>query len=238
MTNQEIVEAFPECERIRKADMAVCVERVFLDVKFYNEIGQYLMDSCKKFWPEPTNWREDRTQWDIWSNYFYGDYEKKDFRFPDWRKMIETEFLARHGWHRTYEEACRVAADEWVRMIFGRHTQDNGDTSSDGMFFNMLATMTKDQASGHYGEDVKDRFRENILQYYLGHCYYKDEDGSVYHDTPSCDYDPSHSLRKALSDAGCNDSDVSMMCPIKTSIYIDEADNSVCVRGYQKHRYI
>ena len=30
MTNQEIIEAFPECERIKKADMAVCVERVFL----------------------------------------------------------------------------------------------------------------------------------------------------------------------------------------------------------------
>jgi hypothetical protein len=66
----------------------------------------------------------------------------------------------------------------------------------------------------------------------------KDENGRIRHDTPDCDYDPSHSLRKALSDAGCNDSDIAMMCPVKTSIHIDEADNSVCVRGYQKHRYI
>lgn len=40
MTNEEIINAFPECWRIKKADMAECVNRVFDEVKFYNEVGE------------------------------------------------------------------------------------------------------------------------------------------------------------------------------------------------------
>ena len=238
MTNEEIINAFPECERIKKADMAECVNRVFDEVKFYRQVGDFLMKHCKTLWPEPTNWRTDRTDYDIWSNYFYGDYEAYDFRFHNWRKSIEAEFIARHGQHRTYDEACQVAADEWTGMIFGRHIQDNGDKSPDGVFGNMLATIVKDKCRQKYGQDVIGRFREAIRQHYLGHCVYKSTEHDSYRDIPDCDYHPSPSLRKALSDAGCNDDDISYMCPCKTCITIDEADNSVCIRGYQTERYM
>lgn len=238
MTNEEIINAFPECSRIKKADMAECVNRVFDEVKFYNEVGDFLMKHCETLWPQPTNWRIDRTDFDIWCNYFYGNYETKDFRFRDWRTSIEHEFVTRHGQHRTYDEACQVAADEWARMIFGRHIQDNGDKSSDGVFGNMLATIVKDRCRSCYGQDVIDRFREAIKQHYLGHCIYESKEHGSYRDIPDCDYHPSPSLRKALSDAGCKDDDISYMCPCKTCIIIDEVDNSVCVRGYQTARYM
>ena len=238
MTNEEIINAFPECERIKKTDIAECVNRLFEEVKFYNEIGDFLMNRCMALWPEPTNWRTDRTDFDEWSNYFYGNYKTKDFRFPNWVKSIKQEFVGRYGQHRTYDEACQLAADEWARMIFGSYMQDNGDKSSEGFFGNMLATVVKNECSSGYGQDVIDRFRAAIKRHYLDDCIYEDTQHGSFQDVPDCDYDPSPSLRKALRDAGCKDGDISFMCPIKTSIIIDKIDNSVCVRGYRKVRYL
>ena len=238
MTNEEIINAFPECERIKKTDIAECVNRLFDEVKFYNEIGDFLKKHCCTLWPGPTNFRIDRTDLDKWSNYFYGNYETKDYRFREWIESIQREFVGRHGQHRTYDEACQLAADEWARMIFGSHMQDNGDKSSEGFFGNMLATVVKNECSSDYGQDVIDCFRAAIKRHYLGDCIYEDTQHGSYRDVPDCDYHPSPSLRKALRDAGCKDGDISFMCPIKTSIIIDKIDNSVCVRGYRKVRYL
>lgn len=238
MTNKEIINAFPECDRIKKADIAECVNRLFDEVKFYNEIGDFLIEYCSTLWPEPTNWRADRTDIDEWLHYFHGNYKTKDYRFREWRKIIQKEFVARHGQHRTYDEACQLAADEWARMIFGSHMQDNGDKSSEGFFGNMLATVVKNECSSGYGQDVIDRFRAAIKRHYLGDCFFESAEYGRFRDIPDCDYHPSYSLRKALSDAGCEDKDIGYMCPIKTAIIIDKIDNSVCVRGYRTERYM
>jgi len=239
MTTDELIQVFPECDKIKREDIAECITKAMTEERFYKEASDKVYRKAQELWPYQRGLKDDDPERVAYKAYFWGNILKDvEAPFKKWQETFETEFIAQHGQVRTFDEACQVAADEWARMIFGRHIQDNGDKSSDGVFGNMLATIVKDRCCSGYGQDVIDRFREAIKQHYLGHCIYESKEHGSYRDIPDCDYHPSPSLRKALSDAGCKDDDISYMCPCKTCIIIDEVDNSVCIRGYQTARYM
>lgn len=231
MTNEEIINAFPECWRIKKADMAECIEKVFDDVKFYRKVGSYIIQHCYRYWPEPKDYRSE--DYKAQSDYFYGNYDTKDFRFRDWVKQVEEEFIRRNGPHRTYEEACQLAADEWARMIFGTHMQNNGDQSDAGGMAMVLGTLVKEKAKSGYDEKVIDKFRRLMAEEYRNNSH-----GDQYWSAPYCDYHPNTTLSDVLIKAGCSEHDANNMCPWKTGVTVDDRDGSVCVRGYQTARYI
>lgn len=231
MTNEEIINAFPECERIKKADVAECISKVFDEVKFYREVDYYIRRHCFKFWPEPTNYSTEYAK--EHGNYFYGDYDNKDFRFRNWIKQIEQEFIQRNGQHRTFDEACQLAADEWARMIFGNHIQNNGDQSDAGGIAMALGTLAKDKAKSGYDSEVINKFRSLIADEYRKHGH-----NDHYWSAPYCDYHPNETLANALIKAGCDKHDVGSMCPWKTGITINDRDGSVCIRGYRTEKYL
>lgn len=231
MTNEEIINAFPECERIKKADVAECISKVFDEVKFYREVDYYIRRHCFKFWPEPTNYSTEYAK--EHGNYFYGDYDNKDFRFRNWIKQIEQEFIQRNGQHRTFDEACQLAGDEWARMIFGNHIQNNGDQSDAGGIAMVLGTLAKDKAKSGYDSEVINKFRSLIADEYRKHGH-----NDHYWSAPYCDYHPNETLGNALIEAGCDEHDVGSMCPWKTGITIDDRDGSVCIRGYRTEKYL
>lgn len=237
MTNEEIINAFPECERIKKADVAECVNKAMAECKSWREIHSRLWYHCQKFWPQPKYRREDHADYDEWSNYFSGNYDTREFYFRDWIKSIEEELRRRVGQRRTFDEACQLAADEWARMIFGTHIQNNGDQSDAGGMAMVLGTLVKDKAKSGYGSETVEKFRSLMADYYRGGCQYKDDYGT-YDSEPYCDYHPNSPLADILIKAGCDSHDVGSMCPWKTGIHIDEYDHSVIIRGYQTERYI
>lgn len=240
MTNEELIKNFPECDRIKRTDMTDCVSRVFDEVKFYREVNDFMTVQAQRYWPKPPlHRREDSTNFDIWVSYFYSHgHGTLKYCFQDWCDEVAAEFLRRKGKRRTFEEACRLAADKWTCMIFLNHFQDNGDKTAQGLIGNLLASIAKNEAKSGYGKDVMEKFHANIEQHYLNHCIFNHERWGRITDTPYCDYQPNAPLRRALKDSGCKDDDIDFMCPNKTGISIDEGDNSVCIRGYQTHTYI
>ena len=239
MTNEELIQAFPECEKIKRDDMRQCIIEAIEQEKFYSEASSKVYRKARELYPcykAPYD-KEDPEQ-NAYRAYFWSDFHGNRSPFQKWIDTFETEFIERHGQQHTFDEACQMAADEWARMIFGTHMQNNGDQSDSGGLAMVLGTLVKDRAKKDYGSEVIDKFRSLIKEHYLGGCLFEYEDGKKYHDVPDCDYHPSASLRQALKRAGCKDDDIENMCPWKTTILIDARDNSVVVRGYQTERYI
>ena len=135
------------------------------------------------------------------------------------------------------DEACQLAADEWARMIFGNHIQNNGDQSDAGGMVMVLGTLVKDKASRGIGQDTIEKFRKLCKEFYLGGCIRQTKYGP-HKDDPYCDYHPNSALADLLLEAGVPEDSVGNICPWKTGITVDERDHAVIVRGYQKERFI
>ena len=239
MTTEELIQAFPECEKIKREDIAECITKVMTEERFYAEASDKVYHKAHELWPYQRGLKDDDPERVAYKAYFWGDILKGvEAPFKKWQETFETEFIARHGQVRTFDEACQTAADEWARMIFGNHIQNNGDQSDAGGLAMVLGTLVKDKASGGYGKDIIDKFRSLMADHYRGECRWKSERGTEYRDEPDVDYHPSASLLGLLVKAGCEEKDANNMCPWKTGITINRRDNSVCVRGYQTERYI
>lgn len=238
MTNEELIQAFPECEKIKREQIAECVTKAMTEEKFYREAADKIYRKAHELYPIPGGrYNKDYPGHAEYWLYFSGDYPKTS-PFKQWLEKFETEFIALHGQVRTFDEACQTAADEWARMIFGNHIQNNGDESDAGGYTMVLGTLIKDKAKGGYGKDVIDKFRSLMADHYRGGCRWTSESGTEYRDEPYVDYHPSPSLRGLLVKAGCKEKDAEHMCPWKTGITIDKCDNSVCVHGYRTARYL
>lgn len=237
MTNEELVGKFPECPQIKRDDIRPLIEQVFAECKVYREIYNVVMKFCRKLYPEPARYNSEDPECEAWYNYFCGDYDTKQYDFKNWIEAIEQEFLVRTGQRRTFEEACRIAAEEWSSMIFDRHVQDNGDKSEGGFFTMMLATINKADAAKEIEINVPDKFKELMTEYYLSGCKYKGTYGE-FESEPYSDYGPNAALADILTKAGVPQLKLSVICPWKTGIHVDSRDGTVVVRGYQKERYI
>lgn len=211
MTNQELIQAFPECELVKRSDMFQCIIEAMDQERFYCNASKRVFKKAKDLWPYKREW--------------------SDFR--EWLRMLEDEFIKRHGQVHTFEEACQLAADEWVRMIFGFHTQDNG---TDGIMM-QLGTLVKEEARRDIDIEVVEKFRTLCRDYYLGGCIYEFEYGKRRAEL-YCDYYPNSPLANLLLKAGVQKENVGFICPWKTGITINERDNAVCISGYQTERFI
>ena len=238
MTTDELIQAFPECEKIKREDIAECINKAMTEERFYAEASDKINSKANELWPYQRGLKDysERVAYDA---YFWGDiHQGVKSPFRKWLETFETEFIAQHGQVRTFDEACQTAADEWARMIFGNHVQNNGDQSDAGGLAMVLGTLVKDKASSGYGKDVTDKFRSLMADHYRGGCRWKSESGMEYRDEPDVDYNPSESLLGLLVKSGCKEDDANNMCPWKTGITINQRDNSVCVHGYRTARYM
>ncbi len=239
MTNEEIINSFPECEKIKREDIAECITKAMTEERFYAEASDKVYRKAHELWPYQRGLKDDDPVRVAYKAYFWVDLIKGvEPPFKVWLKTFETEFIAQHGQVRTFDEACQTAADEWVRLIFGNHVQNNGDKSDAGGLAMVLGTLVKGMAGSGYSRDVIDNFRSLMADHYRGGCRWKSESGAEYSDVPNVDYIPSSSLFGLLVKAGCKEDDANNMCPWKTGITINQRDNSVCVRGYRTNRYM
>lgn len=245
MTNEEIISQFPECEYLKKEDIIECVNKLFDDVKFYRKIYNYVMDTCKKVYPEPEYDRINRNNndgWKIWNDYFYGSGYDDSWHyvnpFGDWIKLIEEEFISRNGKIHEFKEACKIAADKWCELLFGWHMQNNGALDEEHSF-NMcaLGTILAEDSKKNISEKVKIKAHKLIEEYYLDGCLWKHDGVKTYVEL-SCDYGPNVPLYELLVKAGIKRNDASNICPWKTSISIDNKDNCVLYHTYQHMDYL
>ena len=242
MTNEELIQAFPECEKIKREDIAECIIKAMDEEKFCSEATNKVYRKAHELYPTYKGpYDENNAEQNAYREYFYGIYEKGiESPFRSWLEVMEREFIARHGEVHTFDEACQIAADEWMRMIFGAHFQDNGDKSSAGGLAMMLGTALKQDARKDYGDDVVEKARTLMKEFYLADCILEDDEDKdrKYSQPPYCDYGPNTALFNILVKAGVSERDANNICPWKTGITIDKKDNSVVVRGYQTARYL
>jgi len=238
MTNEELIQAFPECEKIKREDIAECITKAMTEERFYAEASDKIYRKAFELWPNQCG-KYDDPERVARRAYFVGDILKGvETPFKKWLETFKTEFIAQHGQVRTFDEACQTAADEWVRMIFGNHLQNNGDQSDAGGLAMVLGTLAKEKARSGISSDIIEKFRKLCKEYYLGDCRYKDDKYGWIKSVPHCDYGPDDALSRLLDQAGVPHDRFGSICPWKTGITINRRDNSVCVSGYQTARYI
>lgn len=251
-TDEELLDAFPEFEgHFTKAEMAGVLKKAMAESKSYREVGAFIWRECEKLYPMPPgSCRKGKPDYnpelEEWYNYFHGRYDEKYKLvwngFNEWLDKVSGVFLGRNGVRRTYAEACSVAADEWCRMIFGTHVQDNGDASLTGGMTMALGTIVAGKHKDGIGKETVEKARELIREYYENGCVYEYESccggkTSTRMDL-YCDYSPNVPLFGLLTKAGVPKGSADCICPWKTGIEIDDKDNSVVVRGYQKETII
>lgn len=238
---QEIIDSFPECDKIKKSDIKNLVGELFVFAESYREIFDKVQDYCKKLWPKPKPLTRNNTrniEYTKWFNYLYDTDDEYPFLY-DWLKSFERKFVEIRGQKRTFEEACGIAADWWKIMIFEEINQDNGNNSVGGLFLKRHADTCKRRALANIDiTPISLKFRDIMKNYYLGKCQYKYSDSYTGEMIPDVDYSPNSCLVNALMDAGVPKSEVGKICPWKTSIKVDEIDNSVMIRKYQQYEIL
>lgn len=238
---QEIIDSFPECDKIKKSDIKNLVGELFVFAESYREIFDKVQDYCKKLWPKPKPLTRNNTrniEYTKWFNYLYDTDDEYPFLY-DWLKSFERKFVEIRGQKRTFEEACGIAADWWKIMIFEEINQDNGNNSVGGLFLKGHADTCKRRALANIDiTPISLKFRDIMKNYYLGKCQYKYSDSYTGEMIPDVDYSPNSCLVNALMDAGVPKSEVGKICPWKTSIKVDEIDNSVMIRKYQQYEIL
>lgn len=240
MTIEELIQEFPECERIKREDIAECITKSMTEEKFYQEAADKIWKKVHELYPHyEGRYDKNNAEQNAYRSYFACNYATgSPSRFDEWRKTFETEFINQHGQVHTFEEACQIAADEWTRMIFGNHIQNNGDRSENGCLAMMLGTLAKDKAKSGIGGETVEKFRKLCKEYYLGGCIYVDEEYGKMKIEPYSDYGPNDALGSLLEQAGVPYDRIGSITPWKTGITVDKRDNSVRIQGYQTARYL
>ncbi len=240
-SEEELLALLPAHEYIDRKYAKEAIHFIFDKMPLYQDIWGYMKTALNNSFPTPTDAQYRNREKDspdykycrAYSDYFFGD------AYSNFIKCIESEFLHRKGIRRTFEDACDLAADKWVEMIFDTHVQDNGDRSSTaGAFSMMFGTFAKDAARKNCSEKTKENARKLLRDYYLGGCMHLTDGYGKARIVPYSDYGPNTPLREILLKAGVRKDDVNRITPWKTGIRVDENDNTVVVGGYQKQTYI
>lgn len=235
MTIEELIQAFPECEKIKREDIAECITKAMTEEKFYQEAADKIWKKAHELYPHyEGRYDENDAEQNAYRSYFVFGVT----RFDEWMETMRQMFVDMHGQVHTFEEACQIASDEWTRMIFGNHIQNNGDRSENGFIAMMLGTLAKDKAKSSISAETVEKFRKLCKEYYLDGCIYVDEEYGKMKIEPYSDYGPNDALGSLLEQAGVPHDRIGSITPWKTGITINNRDNSVCIRGYQTVRYL
>jgi len=237
MTNEELINSFPECEFIKKENIIECINSIFDKIKFYREIHEYIMDKCNKFYPRKENDKEFNKKR---ADYFYGSGYDEKYNyidpFGDWIELIENEFISRNGIIREYEESAEIAAKKWIDLIYGFHIQDNGAINEDhggGFASCALGTLLKNNTLDKLDKETLSKKTFTLIKEW----YLNNRENRGYGNL-SVDYGPSKALHEILVEAGVPERNTSDICPWKTMISIDRKDNCVLYHTYGHVDYI
>ena len=236
-TNDELLAMLPPHEKVDPEYVKGAIEFIMEHMEFHEDIYGYLEKSINNSFPRPTReqYREHHPYTDEYYEYFHG----KDSKYRTFYKAVESEFLNRKGLRRSFEEACEIAADKWMEMIFGFHIQSNGDRESQASAMAMMmGTLLKDEAVNRCKADAQEKARQLFYEYYRNGSMYKGSRGHVFKAELYSDYGPNSPLYDILIKAGIDEKDAGRITPWKTGVEIDENDNTVVLIGYQSREYI
>lgn len=249
-SNEELLDYFPEHEKVDKKVIKKMIEEMYDKCERYQEIYNYFEDYINTCFPgsdgQKCNYSREDPDYKEYTDYLYNHkidgVAPNDYDLYTWTKYASASYLNIKGQKHTFEEACQLAANKWCEMIFNFHLQDNGAINEDhagGFWACALATAMKNDSIKEITEDVIKKVNEEFYKYYFNHCRYIDkEDGWTGHIEPYCDYGPNTPLYDILENGGVSKKHINSLCPWKTGIEIDENDNSVIIKGYQKRTYI
>ena len=51
MTTEELIQAFPECEKIKREDIAECITKAMTEERFYAEASDKIYSKAHELWP-------------------------------------------------------------------------------------------------------------------------------------------------------------------------------------------
>ena len=220
----KIINAFPLINIISEERLAKIINEA-LKIKLFVPSSDFILSEVSKIYTKPQtidysdgsdfcNWLDWRSAVNKWSRNHY---------LPVWKQT--------NGAVRSISQACELCADVWMNKIFNVSLQDNGawDEGESGLMMNAFGSMLKTKAMQDIPQEIKDKVKSGIIQYYqdFTHRY-----------GLSCDYDPCTNLYHILRNAGISRSDIKQICPWKTSLRIVADDNSVLVHTYQNDEYI
>lgn len=240
MTKEELLEKFPKNEKI---DLNVISE--LLDGLFYNcEHYQDIFESFRKY-------IDDCLPGSDLKKYEYGAPERQEYynfiygegnNFCVWIKFVEEYFLEIKGMRRTFEEACKLAADKWCEMLFDLMLQDNGainEMHGGGFYACALGTFLKEKSRENITEEMIEKTWQNLYDYYKGGSMYHNKESGYNHKIDLyCDYYPNAPLDEILEHSGIPENVRRNICPWKSGVQIDDKDNAVVLIGYQKREYV
>ena len=239
-TIEDLVNSCPKSDKVDMNKIKEMLENIFDNCEYYQEIFDYFKTYISKCLPiENCKW--DSPEYDEYYKYMHGDDDNNHFGFYKWSKYVEEDFLFIKGERRTFEDACKLASDEWCKRLFGNHFQDNGALNEEHSFMMCgLGTLLKDKAKESITEEMIENTRKNLYKYFENHCEYRDKEHPewIHHIGLYCDYGPNSPLYDILYESGIPENKIESICPWKTGIEIDENDNAVIIIGYQKRDYI
>jgi hypothetical protein len=238
-TLEELLVQFPMHERIDKDKIKEMIYSMYDNCQNYQDIYQYFEDYINTCFPgaDYEKYGFDSPERKEYYHYLDNYEDENILSLYEWSKYAGFNYINHKGKRRTFEEACQIAADKWCEMLFNFHLQDNGAINEDhggGFYACALATVLKNEANKDITEEMINNTNKNLYEYYHNYCIYEDK----YPISPYCDYDPNRPLYDILQKSGIPEKKIRSICPWKTGIDIDENDNAVVIKGYQKREYI
>ncbi|MBD5323935.1 MAG: hypothetical protein HDS02_03755 [Bacteroides sp.] len=220
----EVLSTFPFAGNISKDSLEEIIN-IALGRKLYFQSTKIIYSLTKDLNPPPVKVDfTDGSEYDKWWNWRHEVWKwLNDQYFPLWKRI--------NGEVRTIEAACELCANIWMNKIFKISLQDNGAWNDGyvGAMMNAFGSMLKTDAMSEVSEEMKDKAKEGIKNFYLRNKYRYDL---------GCDYDPCTELYNILLEAGVPKNEIRNICPWKTYIKIMPEDNSVLVHTYQKDEYV
>lgn len=238
-----LIQQCPKHDKVDMNKIKEMLENIFEHCDYYQDVNEYFKKYVNTCFPgsDYNKYKWDSPEYDEYYNYMMGDIDNKETSFYKWSKWVAEDFLNVKGPRRTFDEACKLAADEWCKKLFGNHVQDNGALNEEHSFMMCgLGTLLKDKAQESITEEMIENTRTNLYKYFENHCEYRSKEHPewTHHIQLYSDYGPNAPLYDILYEAGIPEDDIRNICPWKTGIEIDENDNAVIMIGYQKRNYI
>ena len=226
---QNLLTTFPECERIKRSDVEPVLVDAFKNSRSYRDVGNKLFDFCFEKWP--SNFDDDE-ETKSWADWFFNISTGLD----NWVSMVKKTFVEENGRVRSHEEACKLAADKWTQLISDSIKQDNGDKTGHSDMLMLLGMYSKASRQDELTNEIREKFRENMTEFYLNDCEWQYVDGrgnkSTINHEPSCDYNANGPLHDIMLNSGIPESSIDLLAPWKTLITIDKKDGSVGYHTY------
>ena len=76
MTAEELIQAFPECEKIKREDIAECITKAMTEERFYAEASDKIYSKAYELWPYQRGLKDDDPERVAYKAYFWGDILK------------------------------------------------------------------------------------------------------------------------------------------------------------------